>query len=106
MVSYDPSVIQDQAEKLYKQASFLQIERALLWAAIGFALTYFAASALWSTISGVSPSAGGLVGGVLLGWVGFRSASETAFRLRLQAQTALCQVQIERNTSQGGQSAP
>lgn len=37
---------------------------------------------------------------VLGGVLGYASGQAKAFELRLQAQTALCQVSIERNTSQ------
>jgi hypothetical protein len=98
--NYDPSVLQSQAERLYWRASRLLAERTVLWALLGFAGTFVSLSLLQS-IGDVSPVGGSFVGGALLGWLGYRSAAEEAFRLRLEAQTALCQVQIERNTSRG-----
>jgi hypothetical protein len=38
------------------------------------------------------------VGALLVGVTAFRMGQEKAFALRLQAQTALCQLQIEANT--------
>jgi len=38
---------------------------------------------------------------VLFGWVGWEIGQRWAFHLRLQAQQALCQVQIEANTRRG-----
>ena len=98
MVTYDRSVIQDQAEKLYKRASRILAERTVLWALLGFGGTFVALSLL-QTMGDTDPLLGSLIGGGLLGWFGYRSAVEEAFRLKLQAQTALCQVQIEQNTS-------
>ena len=47
-----------------------------------------------------------LIGGVLVGVVGFLLGSQRAFLLKLQAQTALCQIQIEQNTSGGPGFSP
>lgn len=104
MANYDPSVIQDQAERLYRRASRLLAERTALWALLGFAGTFVGLSLLQS-VGDVSPGTGSAIGGALLGWFGYRSAAEEAFRLRLEAQTALCQVQIEKNTSARSEAA-
>ncbi len=41
---------------------------------------------------------GAILGGVILGIFGYSMGTQKAFQLKLQAQTAICQVQIEKNT--------
>ena len=41
---------------------------------------------------------GGSIGALVLGLIAFSLGQQKAFALRLQAQVALCQVQIEANT--------
>lgn len=104
MVEYDPSVIRRQAERLYQQASQVQIIRALLWAALSGALTYVGmvlARANLHASYGWDPGSVAAGMAVLFGIAGYAVASDEAFRLRLQAQVALCQVQIEANTAMG-----
>jgi hypothetical protein len=40
----------------------------------------------------------GLLGAVVVGFIGYKIGEGKAFALKLQAQTALCQVRIEENT--------
>lgn len=54
-----------------------------------------AATALLAHGPGAGPGVGAVVLGGLVGWL---AAQGPAFALRLHAQTALCQAQIERNT--------
>jgi hypothetical protein len=58
-------------------------------------------------VSGIEIDGSGLIGAalgaLLLGALGFKVGQQKAFALRLQAQVALCQVQIEANTrGEGG----
>lgn len=55
-----------------------------------------------SNLIGAVAAMGGLIGGVIGAMVG----SERAFTLRLLAQQALCQVQIERNTRAAAMGMP
>ncbi|HEX8379870.1 MAG TPA: hypothetical protein VF619_04895 [Allosphingosinicella sp.] len=93
MISYDPKVIQEFADSLYSRAD-------------GIIMTYSAIGALLGLLAGymVGGSGGGVLG-VLLGLgIGYWMGTQRAFLLKLQAQQALCQVQIERNT--GTATAP
>lgn len=92
-VQYDPSVIRKFAARLYARARSVMITYTFVGGVIG------AMPAVWftSTYFG-SWEAGLLVGAVLGGAMGYALGVEKAFRLKLQAQTALCQVQIEANT--------
>ena len=89
--SYDPAVVQRFADRLYERAAGI----ILLYSVLGILVGVAAGGG----VNRVRP--GGLVvivvGAVIGGVVGFVIGSEKAFWLRLQAQTALCQVQIERN---------
>lgn len=93
MAQYDPKIIQDHAVQLYDQADKAP------W------LTAYAA-ALVGLVTGIGSGMGldiGTVGGVvfgvglagLAGLVGYSVGKSQAARMRVAAQTALCQVAIE-----------
>lgn len=92
MVAYDVAVIEKFAAKLYAEAS-----RVVAWSFILFGiLGAFGLAALY----------GGQVRQPFLYWfgvlfcacIGGAVGQARSFHLRLQAQMALCQAQIERNT--------
>ena len=85
---YDPQVLQTFADMLYAQARRLVITGAILGALVVGGVALVAAK------SGVAGIIGALVG-VL---IGMALGQSRAFALRLQAQTALCQLSIEKNT--------
>jgi len=93
MAAYDPSVINAYADDLYAQA-----ERAQIWYGFGGGTVGFIIG--FGTGIGAEISTVGLVlMGVLLAAVGagigFFAGRGQAARMRLLAQTALCQVAIE-----------
>lgn len=95
MIAYDAAVIEEFAEALYAQAKWIVIRYCALGLLIGFVIGYgFAAAA---RLRGGEAVLGGVVAlaGVVLGYF---AGLARAFLLRLQAQQALCQVQIEKNT--------
>jgi len=87
MVSYDPSVINTFAQKLYDRASTITVAYIAIGIAVGAGIGKFS----FDTV-------GMVVVAVFAGVIGYFIGSQRAFLLRLQAQTALCQVQIEYNT--------
>ncbi len=95
MVSYDASVIEQFAEALYAQAKFIIIRYCVVAGAIGFVVGYLIADG--ARLRGAEAGIGGLVAvaGLVLGFAAGRARS---FTLRLQAQQALCQAQIEKNS--------
>lgn len=95
MVQYDPSIIQAMADKLYAQARFIEI----VWALVGLALLGGIGAAGGAAIDDSMTMVAGGIGAVLGAIGGFNHGRAKAFTLRLTAQTALCQVQIEKNTS-------
>lgn len=91
-VVYDPSVIQQLAENLYRRANSLVALYSVVGFVAGFALVLTALSR--HDIAIPLAFSGGLLG-VLVGRL---VATPRAFAMRVQAQTLLCQAQIERNT--------
>ncbi len=103
-VQYDPKVIQEFAEKLYKEADSVVMAAAIRWGLIfcliGGVLGLFLAK---ETSTGII---GAVLGAVAGGFLGSATAGTQAFLLRLQAQQALCQVKIEQNTRRGEPAQP
>jgi hypothetical protein len=109
--SYDPQVIQQYCDELYREA-----RRIVIWSTINSALLVGILGAILGTslitfvagqrtsLSAAPLAACGMVVilsvvGAILGAVnGYHSGSARAFDLKLTAQTALCQKQIELNT--------
>jgi len=87
-VEYDPEVIHELAARLYAQAHAIQVLYSLAGALVGGGVAGIATGEYpWAI-------AGGLAGALL----GFAVAGSRAFALRVQAQTVLCQAEIEENT--------
>ena len=92
-MQYDPKVIEAFAEAMYKEAERIAVSSAILWGLgaailIGVATTMLGSASLFLV----------LAGGAGAGFLGYKRGEAKAFALKLEAQTALCQVQIERNT--------
>ncbi len=99
MVSYDESVIIEFADRLYRRARSIVVTWTLFGGGFASLLGWLAGSryAEWAghpTVAKDLVVIAGLVGAL----AGFIAGRERSFALRLQAQTALCQAQIERNT--------
>ena len=94
MPTYDDRIIRKFAERLYSRANSIIALYTLLGIVAGGAAGYGVNSYLHI---GTPFLVGLLVGAVL----GFALGREKAFELKLQAQVALCQVQIEQNTRDG-----
>lgn len=90
MPSYDPAIIEKFAADLYSRAASIVFTYTLAGVIIGLlpALSPEVRGSVWHLAIGVS----------LFGFLGYHIGSTRAFRMRLEAQTALCQVAIERNT--------
>jgi hypothetical protein len=96
MASYDEDIIQVAADALYARAASIVTSYTVIGVILGLIVGAFFANG--TSIGGLSV----IVGAVIGGYIGWWQAQGAAFMLRLQAQTALCQVQIEKNTRPGG----
>ena len=86
-IKYDPSVICGLADKLYRRANTIVIVNAAIFGLVG------------ALVGGVVKGAGvAIIAALVAGGIGYYLGLQKAFLLKLQAQTALCQVKIEENT--------
>jgi hypothetical protein len=98
---YTPEIIEEYAARLYRRASSMGVGAAVTGAVVG---AFFGAVPLTSlgdawpipSAFGFATMLVGLVVGALIGWV---IGDARGFGYRLQAQSALCQLQSERNTA-------
>ncbi len=109
---YDPTIIERFAEHLYGKARSFVVGSIAVGAALGAAFGAIPLTPLgdaWPipSIFGVATM---LAGGICGGLCGYVIGDTRAFGYKLQAQTALLQLQIERNTfaaaQVGGRPAP
>lgn len=91
MADFDPKVIQKFADRLYSQARSILISYSLVLGFLGAGVLY--GLELTARIH-LNPLLGFIVGAL----IGYLMAIEKAFKLKLEAQVALCQVKIEENT--------
>ncbi len=90
-MEYDKKVIEQFADKLYKRAN----STIVTYTVFGLLIGLFAGAAVFaSTKNGLFFFLTLLV----FGFIGYAIGSDKAFLLKLQAQLALCQAQIETNT--------
>lgn len=95
MAHYDPEIIKQYADLLYQKA-----ERVILGPTIALGLMGLGMGLILRAIgAGSGMLALFLAGGG--GFAGWQISQAQAFQLRLQAQQALCQLQIEINTRPG-----
>ena len=93
-MQYDPKVIKEHAERLIQQSqSIVPIQ---FFIGVFSGMIIFGGVTAWLDIGFdfVIISIGVLIGGVM----GYGSGQNRSFELKLQAQMALCQAQIEQNT--------
>lgn len=111
MTRYDPSIIRHFADMLYARARAIVLTYTIVGFLLGGATGAGAAGLLFimlATFGGARSNAAfvvlmvagsaGAVCAILGAIVGRNAGLAKAFGLKLQAQTALCQVQIEQNT--------
>jgi hypothetical protein len=92
-VSFDPAVIQKYAGMLYQRA--LTIVWLYTAAGVFLGLLLGASAGVFAPAAGASGAFIGVLAGAFIGW---NIGSQKAFWMELQAQIALCQVEIEANT--------
>ncbi|HEU4887372.1 MAG TPA: hypothetical protein VFV49_05755 [Thermoanaerobaculia bacterium] len=95
MTKYDPSVIVEFADYLYAQAASVVLGYTVVGILAGGGIGAVIGTMLGE---GVIPI---VIGAAIVGVIAAQLGRQKAFALRLQAQVALCQVQIEANTRTG-----
>ena len=102
--AYDPQIVQKFIDRLYRQATTAVVTSTILGvlvgAGIGFALVRVGVIRAYLGFVPVGQQGyiGIVVGAAVLGVLGFLAGRESAFQLRLKAQTVMCQLKIEENT--------
>ena len=99
--AYDPKVIEQFAEKLYRKASSFVAGSVVIGASLGAAFGAVPLTSLGEAwpIPSYLGFATLLLGGLLGALIGYVIGDTRSFGYRLQAQSALCQLQSERNTA-------
>ena len=93
MATYDASVIITFTDNLYAQAGNVVATYSVIGVLVGGAV-----GAVIANVAHIAWPMVALAGAAIVGAVAFQLGQQKAFSLRLQAQIALCQVQIEANT--------
>jgi outer membrane lipoprotein SlyB len=91
ITKYAPAVIQEFADKLYVQAQRIVATYTIIGIVLGGVAGQFVGGYSMKTMYAI-------IGAIIIGLLGFAVGQARAFALRLQAQTALCQMKIEENT--------
>jgi len=94
MAEYDPQIVQKFADRLYSQAAGI----IGLSAVLGFLIGTVAGGAVGNATAKQGTGTYILIGGIIATLIGWLIGRERAFHLKLEAQRALCQLQIEKNT--------
>ena len=99
--NYDPAIIQKFADNLYNEARQITIGGTLVGVITGAVVGFAIGNSIGPGDPAMLPTyqgSGAAAFGVILGLIGFALGRAYGFRLRLQAQLALCQMRIEANT--------
>jgi len=99
--AYDPKIIEQFADKLYRKASSFVAGSVVIGVSLGAAFGAVPLTSLGAAwpIPSYLGFATLLLGGLLGGLIGYVIGDTRSFGYRLQAQSALCQLQSERNTA-------
>lgn len=102
MPEYNADIIVTFAGRLYREATTVIVTYTLAGVLLGGVLVFGAITG-YGAMTGTRTDLGNiapLIGAVVGGLVGYARGAARAFDLKLRAQLALCQVEIERNTRQ------
>ncbi len=106
-VSYDPDIIKNAAQALYDEARVIVRNTLIKYGFLSFLIGV--GVCIFSNLNaklGVGFVFGfGIIFLVIGAYIGRKAASTKAFELKLKAQTALCQVEIEKQSRGKGASS-
>ena len=97
MMLYKPNVIQEHAIHLYAKANTISRNYMILFT-LGGGAAALGVAQVWLKFSWTGTLITAFVSALVFLFVGRSAGQSKAFYLGLQAQTILCQVQIEENT--------
>lgn len=104
-MKFDPAIIETFARRLYSQAARIVFRYGTLYALLGSAVSALVFYYMPAAASrGIGPWLIFVIV-IVFALIGVSIGNEKAFDLRLRAQIALCQVQIERNTRAASEHA-
>jgi hypothetical protein len=100
MLQFDPTVIQTHVQRLYDTANFV-VALYTIFGLLGGAMIGFG----FANMNNMNEEGVvSLVVGLVIAALAFAVGQSKAFTMRLEAQTALCQLQIEGNTRAAAQA--
>ena len=97
-VDYDPAIIQEYADAMYRRAKWLVFISTIMGGLTGLIVASLIAIAASFGRGGSDPSFVFLMCVAIGGFFGYWNGTQKAFWFKLAAQVALCQVEIEHNT--------
>ena len=100
-MEYDANIVEEYSDRLYSKAKRITLRYTVFCTFLGLiggAVVGIAAQKSGVDITRTSAA----IGAIVFGIVGYMAGEEKGFQLKLLAQSALCQVRIEKNTRHGG----
>jgi len=97
---YDAAILQQYADDLYAQARWVIFSTAFLYGLVTFGVTFLISNVgtVFKSNFNLSLQPGVLLIALIGAAVGVSAGRKKAFKLKLEAQTLLCQRQVELNT--------
>jgi len=97
---YDTSILQQYADDLYAQANWVIVSTAVVYGFVTFGVCFFLSNGgnVFRSNYHLSLHPAVLLIALIGAAVGVAAGRKKAFKLKLEAQTLLCQRQVELNT--------
>ena len=97
---YDAAILQQYADDLYAQARWVIYSTAFIYGLVTFGVTFLISNGatFFKSNFNLSFQPGVLLIALIGAAVGVSAGRKKAFKLKLEAQTLLCQRQVELNT--------
>jgi hypothetical protein len=106
---YDPQILQEYADALYRQASWVVVSSALQYGCVFLVISLIVLGlglpAVKLPLAGLHTNSLVVAATILGAGMGYLAGRRKAFDLKLEAQQTLCQRAIELNTRAQGKSS-